>query len=89
MTRRAALTSMVAPSRRLPVIALAATALAAVALAACGTQKTSTTGSPSKPADALGAQRTEATPGSDQQAAFTAKGFTDAGKSMAGRGGYR
>lgn len=56
-------------------VALAASALAALSLAACGTEKTNAGGSPSRPADAVGARHTEAPAArtaSAEQAAFTA-----------------
>ncbi|MFD4941414.1 hypothetical protein ACFVYE_15525 [Streptomyces sp. NPDC058239] len=65
------LTSTVVRSPRRPRLALAVTALATLALAACGTEKTGAAGSQGKPADAVGAQHTEAPAVSDQQAAFT------------------
>ncbi|MFE5487146.1 hypothetical protein [Streptomyces sp. NPDC056527] len=67
-----ALAAMVTRSTRRPGFALAVTTLAVLALASCGTQKSGAAGSPSAPADAVGAQHTEAPAGSGQQAAFAA-----------------
>ncbi|WP_369251937.1 hypothetical protein [Streptomyces sp. R41] len=72
MTRLPALTSTFARSPRRPRLAVAVTALVALSLTGCGTEKTSAAGPQGKPAEAVGAQRTEASDSSDQQAAFAA-----------------
>ncbi|MFB7372448.1 hypothetical protein ACFC0D_21675 [Streptomyces sp. NPDC056222] len=67
-----AIADMVVRSTRRPGIALAVTAVTVLTLASCGTQKSGAAGSPSGPADAVGAQHTEAAAGSRQQTAFAA-----------------
>ncbi|WP_063766933.1 hypothetical protein [Streptomyces sp. NRRL S-813] len=72
MTQIPAVPSVFARCPRRPALALAVTALIAVTLAACGTEETNAAASPSKAAEAVDAQHTEASAGPDQQAAFLA-----------------
>ncbi|MFD9032738.1 hypothetical protein ACFVZW_16550 [Streptomyces sp. NPDC059567] len=67
-----AIADMVARSTRRSGLALAVTTLAVLTLASCGTRTSGASGSPSRPADAVGARHTEAAAGSGQQAAFAA-----------------